>query len=110
MRRQNPSNTERYRAEKKQDIEEAKAQKKIAKETEKDRKKRAGDANAVRKHIVRFNKRQANYEALVSKDKDEEKYSAAELKIWCSVWKIKGDGVIPSKAEEVRAYAMKLED
>ena len=57
---------------KKQDIEEAKAQKKITKETEKDREKRAGDADAVRKHIVKFDKRQANYEALVSKDKDKE--------------------------------------
>ena len=72
MRQQTPSKTERYRAEKKQDIEEAKAQKKIAKETEKDREKRAGDADAVRKHIVKFDKRQAKYEALISKDKDEE--------------------------------------
>ena len=95
---------------KKQDIEQAKAQKKIAKETEKDRKKRAVDADAVHKHIIKFDKRQANYEALISKDKDEEKYSAAELKLWCSVRKMKGDGVIPSKAEEVRTYAMMLED
>ena len=71
-----------------------KAQKKIAKETENDKKKRADAAEAVRKHIVKFDKRQANYEALVSKDKDEDKYSAAELKIWCSVRKMKGDGVI----------------
>ena len=77
---------------------------------EKDRKKRAGKADAVRKHIVKFDKRQAKYEELVRKAKDEEKYSAAELKIWCSVRKMKGDGVIPSKAEEVRTYAMMLED
>jgi hypothetical protein len=43
---------------KKQDAKEAKMQKKIVKETEKDRRKRAGDADAVRKHIITFNKRQ----------------------------------------------------
>ena len=64
----------------------------------------------MRKHIVKFGKRQANDEALISKEKDEEKYSAAELNIWCSVRKMKGDGVIPSKAEEVRAYATMLKD
>jgi hypothetical protein len=62
------------------------------------------------KHIIKFNKRQDKYEALVDKAKDEEKYSAADLKIWCSVRKKKEDGVIPSKADEVRTYAMMLED
>ena len=85
-------------------------QKKIMKETEKNRKKRTGNANAVRKHIVKFDKRQDKYEALVSEAKDEEQYSAAELKIWCSVRKKKGGGVIPSKAEEVRAYTTMLKD
>ena len=71
--------------------------KKIAKETEKDRSKRAGNTDAVHKHIVKFNKRQDKYKALVDKAKDKEKYSAADLKIWCSIRKKKEDGVIPSK-------------
>ena len=60
------------------------------------------------KHIAKFDKRQARYKTLLSKAKDEEKYSAAKLKIWCSVWKMKGDGVILSKAEEARAHATHL--
>ena len=51
----------------------------------KDRRQWAGNANAVCKHIAKFNKRQDEYEALVSKAKDKEKHSAAELRIWCSV-------------------------
>ena len=95
---------------KKKDIEEAKAQKKIVKKTENDRKKRAGDTDTVRKHIIKFDKRRAKYEALVSKAKDKEKYSAAELEIWCSVRKMKRVGVIPSKAEKVRVYRLMLKN
>ena len=50
------------------------------------------------------------YKALVSKARDKEKYSTAELNIWCSVRKMKGDGVIPSKAKEIRAYTTMLKD
>ena len=71
--------------------------KRLQRRHKKDRKKQAGNANAVRKDIVNFDKRQAKYKALISKAKDKEKYSMADLKIWCSVWKIKGDVVIPSK-------------
>ena len=57
------------------------------KETEKDRKTRAGDIGAVRKHITNFSERQDKYKTLVSKANDEEKYSAAELRVRCSVRK-----------------------
>jgi hypothetical protein len=66
---------------------------------ETDRKTRAGGANAVHTYIVHFNKRQANYKPLINKAKDEESYSAFELKICCSIWKKKGDGLIPPKVE-----------
>ena len=95
---------------KKQDTGEAKAHEKIAKETKKDRKKRTGNTNVMRKHIVKFDKIKVKHKALNSKARDEEKYSTAELKIWCSVWKLRGDNVIPSKAEEVKAYATMLKD
>ena len=71
MKRQTPSNTKRYQTEKKQDIQEAKAQKRIAKEKEKERKKRAGNANTVRKRIIKFDKRQAKYKALVSNAREK---------------------------------------
>ena len=96
---------------KKYDIKEANVQKRIMKEAEKNKKKRSGNTNAVRKHIVKVDlKKQAKYEALLSKAKDGEKYTTAKLKIWYSVRKMKGGGVIPSKAEEVRAYAKMLTD
>ena len=60
-------------------------QKKIAKETEKDQKKQAGGAGTVHQHIVKFDKRQEKDEALISKAKEEENYSVAKLKIWCSL-------------------------
>ena len=68
----------------------------------------AGDADAMHKHIIKFDKRQAKYDTLASKAKDKEKYSAAGLKIWCRVWKKCKDRVILPKAEKVRAYAMML--
>ena len=42
-------------------------------------------ADAARKHIVKFDKRQEKDEALISKAKEEENYSVAKLKIWCSL-------------------------
>ena len=84
-------------------------QKEITKETKKDERK-MGKRCQCSAQAHKFDTRQANYKALVSKDKDEDKYSTAKLKIWCSVRKMKRDGVIPSKAEEVRTYAMMLED
>ena len=74
------------------------------------REKWASGANAVRKLIIKFNKRQDKYKALVSKAKDKDKYSAAELKIWYSVCKTKENGVIPSKADEVWTYTTTLKD
>ena len=59
MRRQTPSNTERYRVEK-TEHRGGEGLEKNLKKTEKDRKKQAGDANVVRKHIIKFDKRQAN--------------------------------------------------
>ena len=84
-------------------------QKKITKETKKDR-KWASNTYTVRKHMIRFNNRQDKYEALVSKAKDKEKYSAAEDKIWCSIQKKKEDGVILSKVQEVRTYTRMVKD
>ena len=40
--------------------------------------------------------------------KDAER--CAELKTWCSVWKKKGNIMIPSKAKEARAYTTMLKD
>ena len=47
---------------------------------------------------------------LVTNANDKEKYCTTDLKICYSIWKKKGDGVIPSKADKVRSHTMMLEN
>ena len=48
----------------------------IIKETEKNRSKRMGNADTVRKHLIKFNKRQDKYEDLVVKTTEKKDASS----------------------------------
>ena len=58
---------------------------------------------------INTKRRRGKWDELANKAKDPAKYNVSEWKVWSLIRKKKDDGPLPSKADELRAYAKRME-